>query len=80
VLYNFEVVRDDSVILTETIHLPHISHAWPAINRLASMRHHVAIATALDVFCEFDHVLYMFYRTRRLPWRNIFPYPQPLVR
>ncbi len=35
-LYSFEVVTDGSVILTETIHLPHISHAWPAINRLAS--------------------------------------------
>jgi len=35
VLYDFEVVRDGSVILTETIQLPHISHAWPAINRLA---------------------------------------------
>ena len=36
VLYDFEVVRDGNVILTETIQLPHISHAWSAINRLAN--------------------------------------------
>jgi hypothetical protein len=36
VLYEFEVVRDGNVILTQTIQLPHISHAWPAINRLAN--------------------------------------------
>ena len=35
-LYDFEVVRDGNVILTQTIQLPHISHAWPAINRLAN--------------------------------------------
>ena len=34
-LYDFEVVRDGNVILTQTIQLPHISHAWPAISRLA---------------------------------------------
>ena len=39
VLYDFEVVRDGNVILTETIQLPHISHAWPAINRLARKFH-----------------------------------------
>jgi hypothetical protein len=35
VLYDFEVVKDGSVIQTQTVHLPHISHAWPAISRLA---------------------------------------------
>ena len=35
VLYDFEVVKDGSVILSETIRLPHIRFAWPAINRLA---------------------------------------------
>jgi len=34
-LYDFEVLRDGSVIQTQTIHLPHIRDAWPAINRLA---------------------------------------------
>ena len=34
-LYHFEVLKDGSVILTQTIHLPHIRFAWPAINRLA---------------------------------------------
>ena len=34
-LYNLEVLRDGSVILTQKIHLPHIRFAWPAINRLA---------------------------------------------
>ena len=34
-LYDFEVVRDGNVILTQTIQLLHISHACPAINRLA---------------------------------------------
>ena len=35
VLYDFEVLKDGSVILRQTIHLPHISDAWPAINQLA---------------------------------------------
>jgi len=34
-LYDFEVLRDGSVIQTQTIHLPHVRDAWPAINRLA---------------------------------------------
>ena len=34
-LYNFEVVKQGSVIQTQTFHLPHISHAWPTIIRLA---------------------------------------------
>ena len=34
-LYDFEVLKDGSVIQTQTIHLPHIRDAWPAINRLA---------------------------------------------
>ena len=34
-LYDFEVLRDGSVIQTQTIHLPHIRDAWPAIHRLA---------------------------------------------
>ena len=34
-LYDFEVVRDGNVILKQTMHLPDISHAWPAIKRLA---------------------------------------------
>jgi len=34
-LYHFEVLKDGSVILTQTIHLAHIRFAWPAINRLA---------------------------------------------
>jgi len=34
-LYDFEVVRDGNVILKQTMHLPDISHAWPAINQLA---------------------------------------------
>jgi hypothetical protein len=36
VLYDFEVVKDGTVIQTQTIHLPDISHAWPAIKRLAN--------------------------------------------
>jgi hypothetical protein len=36
VLYDFEVVKDGSVILSETIRLPHSRFAWPAINRLAA--------------------------------------------
>jgi hypothetical protein len=43
VLYDFEVLRDGSVIQTETIHLPDIRDAWPAIRRLAR------------TFCERGH-------------------------
>lgn len=35
-LYDFEVVKDGAVIQTQTIHLSDISHAWPAIKRLAN--------------------------------------------
>ena len=42
-LYDFEVVKDWKVIQTESIRLPHISHAWPAISRLAKR------------FCERGH-------------------------
>ena len=35
-LYDFEVLRDGSVILTQKIHLPHIRFAWAAITRLAT--------------------------------------------
>ena len=34
--YDFEVVKDGSVIQKQTIHLPDVSYAWPAIKRLAS--------------------------------------------
>jgi len=34
-LYNFEVVKDGSVLQTQTIHLPRIHDAWPTIVRLA---------------------------------------------
>jgi hypothetical protein len=34
-LYDFEVLKDSSVILTQTVRLPHIRFAWPTINRLA---------------------------------------------
>ena len=30
------------------------------------VRHHVATATTLDGLCDFRHVRYMFYRSRRL--------------
>jgi len=43
VLYDFEVLKDGSVIQTETIHLPDIRDAWPAIRRLAR------------TFCERGH-------------------------
>jgi hypothetical protein len=36
VLYDFEIVKDGNVIQKQTIHLPDISYAWPAIKRLAS--------------------------------------------
>ena len=42
-LYEFEVVKDGSVILSETIRLPHIRFAWPAIKQLAQR------------FCERGH-------------------------
>ena len=35
-LYDFEVLRDGTLILTQKIHLPHIRFAWPAINKLAT--------------------------------------------
>ena len=35
-LYDFEVVKDGNVIQKQTIHLPDVSYAWPAIKRLAS--------------------------------------------
>ncbi len=35
-LYNFEVVKNGSVIQTQAIHLPDVSCAWPAIKRLAN--------------------------------------------
>jgi hypothetical protein len=30
-LYDFEVVKDGGVIQTQTIHLPEVRHAWPAV-------------------------------------------------
>ena len=38
-LYDFEVVKDGSVIQTQAIRLPDISDAWPAISKLAGTFH-----------------------------------------
>jgi len=35
-LYDFEVMKDGSVIQSQTVHLPHIRFAWPAISNLAA--------------------------------------------
>jgi len=35
VLYDIEVVKDGSVIQRQTVHIPHIRDAWPAIRQLA---------------------------------------------
>jgi Mn-containing catalase len=71
-------VCDDESTKKVLIHL--LTREITHTNMFMKARHHVATATALDVLCDVDHVPFMFYRSRRLPWHNTSFCPRPLAR